>query len=513
MSSITQAKAEAQKLIKRYNQLQAEAKTADVNEAAHKAAEADKLVSQISALQLAITKLQAKDRESTPQKGTSPQAGANKSKTTVQPKKTAGKVSTDEIKRAVSEKKVLEARMNRLEEAQKKTRTQIDQLTRAKEDLSRLKRKAEKSVATIAAQGQRANDEKLQQELAKRIDKKEDEYKTLKQEFDLVRQQAHKDTELLKAQRDTARAILERQKKEQAQSPPPKKNKQGFLIIVSGVATISFILGLILASLFTSKPPPPVVSLSKNPAPTQSTEKAMVMTSRSEHIKRDKSRDQLKGVFGPEMVKVPAGSLTISGKNKDDQQEIKFDSFYISKYEITFKEYDLFAIATDRELPSDEEWGREQRPVINVSSRDAESYTEWLSKQTSSHYRLPTEEEWEYAARGGTESIYWWGSPKIKQANCNNCINKWDGKRTAPVGRFSPNRFKIYDTIGNVMEWTLSCGSKGKDCSKQIVRGSYFRTPMEELNTPKREILNTKSKRNHIGFRIVRIDKMVKKEK
>ena len=159
MSSIIQAKAEAQKLIKRYNALQAEAKTADTaEEAARKAGEADKVVSQISALQLAITKLQAKDKTTTAKR------------TIVGKKKVA--TATDIKQNIPFEKTALSDRLSRLEEAQRRTRTQIEQLTRAKAQLAHLKQKAEKSVAHVA-QERRANEEKLQQELARLIKKKE----------------------------------------------------------------------------------------------------------------------------------------------------------------------------------------------------------------------------------------------------------------------------------------------------------------------------------------------------
>jgi len=98
--------------------------------------------------------------------------------------------------------------------------------------------------------------------------------------------------------------------------------------------------------------------------------------------------------------------------------------------------------------------------VINVSWNDAVAYAKWLSQQTGHNYRLPTEAEWEYAARAGTETKYWWGNKIGKnRAACYECGAKWgwDAKKmTAPVGSFEPNQFHIYDTVGNVWEWTCS---------------------------------------------------------
>ena len=243
MSSITQAKAEAQKLIKRYNKLQAEAKTADTAEAARKASEAEKLVSQISALQSAIAKLQAKDRESAPYKSTVPSKAST----------VAVDNTSEEIRRTEAEKTALEERIGRIEEAQKKTRAQIEQLTRAKAELARLKQEAEKSAAYVA-QERRANDERLQQELAKLIKKKEAEHLALKQELDAVRQQALKDAELLKIQRDAARAMIEKQKQlEQEQSlvSRHRRSNKGMLIAVVLVAIIALLIGFFTAYMLT----------------------------------------------------------------------------------------------------------------------------------------------------------------------------------------------------------------------------------------------------------------------
>jgi len=154
----------------------------------------------------------------------------------------------------------------------------------------------------------------------------------------------------------------------------------------------------------------------------------------------------------PEMVTIPAGRFRMGRKGW-----VSLKSFSMSRYEITFDEYDYFAEATGREKPSDNGWGRGKRPVINVSWYDATAYAEWLSQVTGEPYRLPTEAEWEYAARGGTDTEYWWGDEVgSNNANCEECGSRWDNKQTAPVGSFAPNPFGLYDTAGNVREWTCS---------------------------------------------------------
>ena len=92
--------------------------------------------------------------------------------------------------------------------------------------------------------------------------------------------------------------------------------------------------------------------------------------------------------------------------------------------------------------------------MINVNWHDAKAYAAWLSKQTGKRYRLPSESEWEYAARAGTETAYSWGDEiGVNRANCDGCGSEWDDTQTSPVGSFEPNGFGLYDMHGNVYEW------------------------------------------------------------
>lgn len=176
-------------------------------------------------------------------------------------------------------------------------------------------------------------------------------------------------------------------------------------------------------------------------------------------------RDTLKdGTPGPEMVRLPPGSFTMGdadspGADEKPAHAVRIEhGFAIGKYEVTFAEYDRFAQATGWPLPGDQGWGRGSRPVIGVSWADAVAYTQWLSEQTGKRYRLPSEAEWEYAARAGTTTQYWWGNTVgNNNANCGECGSQWDSKQTAPVGSFSANPFGLYDTAGNVREWVQDC--------------------------------------------------------
>ena len=168
----------------------------------------------------------------------------------------------------------------------------------------------------------------------------------------------------------------------------------------------------------------------------------------------------------PEMVVIPAGSFLMGSpdptgvgfSNAKPLHSVRISSFEMSKYEVTFEEYDAFTDAIGRERAYDAGWGRGRRPVINVSWYDAVAYTQWLSSQTGENYRLPSEAEWEYAARAGSTTRYSWGNSIGRdRANCEDCGSQWDDKQTAPVGSFSANRWGLHDMHGNVWEWVQDC--------------------------------------------------------
>ena len=238
-------------------------------------------------------------------------------------------------------------------------------------------------------------------------------------------------------------------------------------------------------------------------------------------------RDRLKsGGEGPVMVVVPAGSFQmgdVQGGGYKDEVPVRIvrieKPFAIGRYEVTFDEYDQFAGATGRELPGDEGWGRGLRPVVNVLWRDGVEYAKWLSAQTGKRYRLPTEAEWEYAARGGMETAYWWGKHLLKgMANCDGCGSQWDGIKTAPVGSFNPNPFGLYDTAGNVRELVEDCwhdnyssappdSSAWKetgsgDCSKHVFRGGSWTDRPQLLRSSERGGLSAAGENNLYGFRV-----------
>jgi formylglycine-generating enzyme required for sulfatase activity/CRP-like cAMP-binding protein/chromosome segregation ATPase len=238
-------------------------------------------------------------------------------------------------------------------------------------------------------------------------------------------------------------------------------------------------------------------------------------------------RDALKGgAEGPAMVELPAGNYQMGSPgnslNYDEvpRHAVSVPAFAVSQYEVTFAEYDRFARATGRRLPYDESWGRGDRPVINVSWSDARAYTRWLSDQTGKSYRLPSEAEWEYAARAGSLTNFWWQDVnENRHANCFNCGSDWDGARTAPVGSFAANDFGLHDVAGNVQEWTADCyhgsyqgaptdGSAWAQdgCDMRVVRGGAYTSPLDSLRSAKRSQYSQDARLDNLGFRVVRTD-------
>lgn len=183
--------------------------------------------------------------------------------------------------------------------------------------------------------------------------------------------------------------------------------------------------------------------------------------------------------IAPNMTNVPGGTYRqgdINGlhdPSKNPIREVTVKPFSLGKYEVTFEEYDRFAIATGWLLPDDNSWGRGRRPVISVTWEDAKAYATWLSQATGKRYRLPTESEWEYAARsGGKEEI--WAGTSDEGRLVDYAV--YAARRTAPVGSKKPNGLGLYDMSGNVFEWVEDCwhGDYHKDYKGAPTDGSAW---------------------------------------
>jgi formylglycine-generating enzyme required for sulfatase activity len=165
----------------------------------------------------------------------------------------------------------------------------------------------------------------------------------------------------------------------------------------------------------------------------------------------------------PEMIVIPAGEFMMGSPetekdrngNEGPQHNVSFASaFAVSKFDVTFADWDACVSVGGCPEVSDSGFGRGTKPAINLTWDEAGKYVKWLSRMTGQPYRLLTEAEWEYAARAGTTTAYYWGDEIGKaNANCNGCGSQWDSRETSPVGSFKPNAFGLYDMAGNVWQW------------------------------------------------------------
>jgi len=237
-------------------------------------------------------------------------------------------------------------------------------------------------------------------------------------------------------------------------------------------------------------------------------------------------RDQLKeGSHGPEMVVLPAGEFlmgraaTKEGRFGSDgpQHRVRIRSFALGRNEVTFEDYDRFVRATGRPLPNDAGWGRGARPVINVTWTDASEYARWLSEQTGALYRLPSEAEWEYAARAGTTTPYSTGY-RISSTQANSHDSGIGS--TLPVGSYPANPFGLHDMQGNVHEWTQDCwhnryegapddGGAWLDENNgehyyRVLRGGSWNYYPRAMLSAKRDRLAVDEANDHVGFRLAR---------
>lgn len=254
----------------------------------------------------------------------------------------------------------------------------------------------------------------------------------------------------------------------------------------------------------------------------------------------------------PEMVSVSAGRFRmgdIQGGGYADElpvHEVKIaHTFAVGRYEITNREYVAFlnsARPRDRIL---ERWIRIKRkeplsriektadgyrvtadyaryPVTHVSWFGATAYAKWLSGKTGKQYRLPTEAEWEYVARAGTPTRYWWGNDFGQgKANCNGCNGQPDSRGTVPVGTFSANPFGLHDVHGNVWEWVQDCSDgsgyrstprdgsarERRKCKSRIIRGGGWDYKPWYARSAARFRFLPSSRHRAVGFRLVLVSR------
>jgi len=240
------------------------------------------------------------------------------------------------------------------------------------------------------------------------------------------------------------------------------------------------------------------------------------------------------------MVVIPAGEFMMGSSqpsldrrySEGPEHPVKVAAFALARTEITYDDYDRFARATSRRLPDDAGQGRGSRPVVDVSWVDAAAYSQWLTAQTGFTYRLPSEAEWEYAARAGTKPGAPYGTGdciSARQANFNDATVQFNNcpssginvGRAQPVASYAANAYGVFDMHGNVFEWTADCvhlsytdapsdGSAwlqdaGGKCSERMVRGGSWQSGQIAVRAALRAAIGYGDSSGLIGFRVVRV--------
>ena len=253
------------------------------------------------------------------------------------------------------------------------------------------------------------------------------------------------------------------------------------------------------------------------------------------------------GGVGPEMAVISAGWFRMGclsndgacvGDEKPDHEVTIGRAFALGVREVTREEFGRFVDAAGHSMGNScyvrtggnwvTQTGRGWRspgfaqsgsdPVVCVSWKDAKAYAAWLSGETGETYRLPSESEWEYAARAGSTAKYSWGNEiGDNRANCDGCGSRWDKRRTAPAGSFAPNDFGLYDMHGNAWEWVEDCWNasyrgapsdggawRSGDCATRVLRGGSWYSEPRDLRAAYRNGFTTGSRLNSSGFRVAR---------
>jgi len=224
------------------------------------------------------------------------------------------------------------------------------------------------------------------------------------------------------------------------------------------------------------------------------------------------------------MVRIPPGSFVMGRGSREPESlpahRVAVRGFDLGQFPVTVAEWKACMAARGCGFLPRMRVADDRTPVHNLSWDDAGQYISWLSAVSGHKYRLPSEAEWEYAARAGTATKYWWGETVgVALANCADCGGTQNAFGPEPVNSMRPNPFGLYDMLGGVAQWTEDCWfpnyrgapadakpREAKYCEKRVLRGGSFRAPHDEIaatyrgnyDAPVRYLVN--------GFRVARDD-------
>jgi formylglycine-generating enzyme required for sulfatase activity/class 3 adenylate cyclase len=218
----------------------------------------------------------------------------------------------------------------------------------------------------------------------------------------------------------------------------------------------------------------------------------------------------------PEMIPIPGNSFAM-GSNDDVSEKpvhrVTIKPFAIGKFPITVREWNQCVAAKACSYAAT---GKEEAPVTNISWDDTQEFIRWLSQVSQKTFRLPSEAEWEYAARGGTQTKYWWGDqPQPDMANCKGCGGAYDPSQPLKVGSFRANPFGLYDLGGSVDQWVQDCWHKDyqgapsdgsawldKTCASRVIRSGSWRNDQSYVRPASRQGYDAGVRYPTHGFRI-----------
>jgi formylglycine-generating enzyme required for sulfatase activity len=261
--------------------------------------------------------------------------------------------------------------------------------------------------------------------------------------------------------------------------------------------------------------------------------------------KQESSGEWTESNTGMKFRRIPGGSFRMGSPSSEEgrketerQHTVRVGEFWLAETEVTLGQFSQF-VRDSGHRPQSESKGcwwyngskweesksknwrspgfsqpLDSQPVVCVSWNGALAYARWISQKTGKRFRLPTEAEWEYAARAETQTAYYWGDQiGSNNANCRECGSRWDGKQTAPVGSFKPNTFGLFDMLGNVWEWTCSQYKESYDGSEQecsvsartySFRGGSWYDPPWVVRAAFRSFYNPDYRNYNYGFRLAR---------
>ncbi|MBR0752240.1 SUMF1/EgtB/PvdO family nonheme iron enzyme [Bradyrhizobium jicamae] len=258
--------------------------------------------------------------------------------------------------------------------------------------------------------------------------------------------------------------------------------------------------------------PSPTSSPAPSPAPTLAGQQSAPQPAPS----ASPAPAQAAAVPEPEMVSLTGGSFSM-GSNDDPSERpihrVTVKSFAMSKYPVTVREWNLCAAAKACGFTAT---GKDDAPVTNVSWTDAKQYVTWLAGKTNKAYRLPSEAEWEFAARGGTQTRYWWGDQvQSGHAGCKDCGGDAAAEQPVKVGSFKPNPVGLYDMGGGVDQWVEDCWHRtyqgaptdgsvwaGGDCASHVIRSGSWKNDARYVRPANRDNYDANVRYPTHGFRV-----------